>query len=224
MSTFDDFAEVTGETPDCELYPEDPICMALDPSQHVAAHFFLWFNTLINAGAPIIYWFIWFEPELAGSPANKAVLDTNWWWFGWAWPMMVYGHVGLYGLPFLLGFFTWSGIKGMDKFYMAWWDFPVNYLGTIMHFMTMLGLLAGAGFWKDNELITVTRAWITAGAYAGWVILNFVWQGTAKGGSYDYMYKKHCGDECLVEVEAEEDEAEEIADDATTFVQDIWQF
>lgn len=38
------------------------------------------------------------------------------------------------------------------------------------------------------------------------------------------MYLRHCKDECYVEVEAEEDEAEEIPEDATTFVWDGFTF
>ena len=38
------------------------------------------------------------------------------------------------------------------------------------------------------------------------------------------MYLRHCKDDCYVEVEAEEDEAEEIADDATTFASGFFTF
>ena len=69
-------------------------------------------------------------------------------------------------------------------------------------------------------MVTATRAWITAGVYAGWSVITWVWLGFTLERSKQYMYLRHCKDECYVEVEAEEDEAEEIPEDATTFVWD----
>ena len=113
----------------------------------IAAHFMLWFLTLINAAGPIVYWFVWMKPALDGNATAKALLEKNFWWMEMAWPLIVWGHVGLYGFPAFWGIFAWFGIKFFDKVYKFWMDAMMNYIGTIMHFIASLGFLAGSGFW-----------------------------------------------------------------------------
>ena len=142
-----------------------------------------------------------------------------------AWPLIVWGHIGLYGFPAFWGIFSWFGIGFFDVVYEFWMDAMINYFGTIMHFIASLGFLAGSGFWVANGLLTNLDGWITAGAYVGWSVVTFVWVGFSKPKSEKYMFYKNCErqdepeEDCYyVEEEAEEDEeAEEIPDDATTF-------
>ena len=207
-----------------ECDPNIEECGLPEASSFAAAHFFLWFLTWINSAGPITYWFVWLKKEIDDDSANKAILERNWWWMDTAWPMVVWGHIGLYGVPAFFGIFTWFGVKFFDGLYKFWMTGMVNYVGTIMHFLAMLAFFAGAGFWIEQDLISRTRAWITGGAYAGWTVISFIWMAYTVDDSNMYMYLKHCDDECYVEVEAEEDEAEEIPDDATTFAHDSWVF
>ena len=219
ITPFDDFS---GEC-DPEL---DPDCFAPPMAKHYAgAHFALWFLCVINSVTPILYWYVWFKPEMDADPANTAILDRNWWWMGAAWPMIVWGHIGLWGFPAFWGLFTWFGVKFFDKVYQFWMVSFVNYIGTIMHFLASLAFLAGAGFWIEQDMISVARAWGTAGAYVGWTVITFIWAGLTTDKSNTYMYLRHCKEDCYVEIPAEEDEeAEEIPDDATTFHAGIWDF
>ena len=208
---------------DCD--PNDPDCEQLPKAkQFAAAHFFLWLFTVLNGGAPIIYWFFFFKKEIDADAVSKPILYRNWWWMETAWPMIIWGHVGLYGFAAFWGLFTWFGVKFFDVVYSFWMTAMVNYIGTIMAFAACLSFLAGAGFWVPNDLVSITRAWITSGAYVGWTVLGFFWMGLTVEKSKTYMYLRHCKDDCYVEVEAEEDEAEEIADDATTFHFDMFNF
>ena len=189
-------------------------------------HFFLWFLTWINAGVPILMWYLYVKPLIDAKPVDKARLDTNFWWMDLAWPMIVWGHVGLYGFPVFWGIFSWFGIGFFDVVYQFWMDAMINYFGTIMHFMASLGFLAGSGFWVANGIFTNLDGWITGGAYLGWSVLTFVWIGLTKPGSENYMFYRNCEgqdepeERCYhlgVEEEAEKDDAEEIPEDATTF-------
>ena len=177
----------------------------------------------INAGAPIIYWFIWLKPEIEADAGKLVVLEKNWWWFGFSWPMIIWGHVGIYGFPAFWGILTWIGNKGLNKIYEGYMDFFLNYIGTIMHFLASLGFLAGSGFWIDNEVVPVTRSWITSGIYVGWTVITFLWIGLTRTKSDTYMFLRHCDreeGECYIEQPAEDDEAEDEDTEHLAFVDD----
>lgn len=215
--------ELDGECPP----PEGLIPMSKD---FIAGHFFLWFLTMINAAGPIVYWYVWMKPSLDGNASATARLETNFWWMEMAWPLIVWGHVGLYGFPAFWGIFAWFGIGFFDKVYKFWMDAMMNYFGTFMHFIACLGFLAGSGFWVPNGLYTVLDAWVTAGAYVGWTVITFVWIGLTKPKSIEYMKWKNCekknydkdGCEPPEVVAEEDDDAEEIPEDATTFYWDMF--
>ena len=218
-----DNSTATADSFECDPNIQD--CGLPKKGDFVAAHFFLWFLTFINGGGPILYWYFSFKPYLDKDPANKAILERNWWWFDTAWPMVVWGHTAMYGMPAFLGFFTWIGSKGLDGLYKWWLTTFMNYFGTIMHFLACLSFIAGAGFWVNQDLISQVRGWLVAGSYTGWTIITFIWIGSTQKKSFKYMYLNHCGDECYVETEAEPDLAVEIADTATVFSQwDMFDF
>ena len=129
----------------CDENTED--CYMPSAKQFAGAHFTLWFFCWINAATLIVYWFVWFKPEMDADAANTAVLARNWWWMDWAWPWIVYGHVGLYGFPTFFGIFTWFGVKFFDVIYEFWFKVFIMYFGTLLHFFGSLTLLAGCGFW-----------------------------------------------------------------------------
>ena len=206
-----------GSTDGFECDPTIQDCELPNKKDYVVAHFFMWFLTFINGAGPILYWFFGFKKEIDKDAANKAILERNWWWFDTAWPMVVWGHVVMYGFAAFLGFFTWIGSKGLDNLYKWWVTTFLNYFGTLMHFWASLSFVAGAGFWVNQDLVSRTRGWIVALGYVGWTVITFIWIGTSREKSFTYMYLNHCGDECYVEEAAPEDEAIEIDDNATTF-------
>ena len=207
-----------------ECDPTIQDCALPDKRDFLPAHFMLWFLTMINGCFPILYWYLGLKKEVDKDAANKAILERNWWWFDTAIPLVVWGHLGLYGMAFFLGFFTFMGSKGMNNFYKWWMTTFVNYFGTLMHFYACLAFLAGAMFWVNQDLISVTRGWISAITYISWTVITFMWIGLTREKSFTYMYLGHCGEECYVEEAAEEDEAVEIADDVTTFQFDLFDF
>ena len=209
---------------DMSCDPNTQDCFMPSASSYAAAHFFLWFLTWINGAFPAVFWWLYFKPDLDDDPTSKAILERNWWWFDTAWPLVIWGHMGMYGIPAFLGLFTWFGVKFFDAIFEFWMSAMMNYVGTIMHFLGMLSFLAGAGFWVDNNLISVLTGWMIAGGYTVWTVISFIWIGATQEKSNTYMYLRHCGDECYVEVEAEEDEATEIDSDATTFLSHLFNF
>ena len=197
-------------------------CDLPEPKDFVVAHFFLWFLTFINGSFPILYKYLFFDPELDDNPNDKVILERNWWWFDTAIPMVVWGHIGIYGFPAFFGLFTWFGVKFFDKIYEFWMTAMMSYVGTLMHFMASLAFLAGVFFWVDNGIVSKVRGWITAGVYVGWTVFTFFWIGLTLEKSKQYMFLKHCDEDCHVEVPAEEDDAVEIDEDATVFAHNIW--
>lgn len=132
---------------DCDPNTED--CFLPRASKFAAAHFFNWFLCWINAATLIIYWYVFFKPEMDADAASTTTLNTNFFWMQLAWPVTVWGHVGLYGVPTFFGIFTWFGVKFFDEIYKFWMQYFVTYIGTIMHWFGIIGFLAGAAFWKE---------------------------------------------------------------------------
>ena len=128
--------------------PTTENCDGPDTSQYILPHFFLWFITIINAAVPIIYWFVSFKPELDANLWGKAVLEKNFWWMEFAWPIIVFGHAGLYGVAAFFGIWSWARTKFFNLIYEFWIERLVLYVGTPMHFFACLGFLAGAAFWR----------------------------------------------------------------------------
>ena len=183
--------------PIADCIPElDPDCVVdnglVDPNQFIVGYFFLWFLSIINSVTPIIMWFFYIKPMIDAKPTESVRLDTNFWWMSMAWPLVIWGHVGLYGFPAFWGIFSWFGIGFFDLVYVFWMDSMINYFGTIMHFIASLGFLAGSGFWVSNGIFTNLDGWITAGVYTAWSVVTFVWIGFTKPLAEQYMFYKNC--------------------------------
>ena len=212
------------ETDSFECDPNTQDCGLPSPKDYVGAHVALWILCWFNSAGPILYWFLGLKKEVDDDPANKKILERNWWWFDTAWPMLVWGHTVMYGFPAFFGFFTFMGSKGFDNLYKWWLTTFMNFFGTLMHLWAGLAFVAGTIFWINQDLISRVRAWITTIAYLTWTVITFIWIGSTQKKSFTYMYLKHCKDDCYIEVEAEEDEAVEIDEDATTFAANNWDW
>ena len=114
--------------------------------------------------------------------ANAAILARNWSWKQ-GWSLMNLGWTIFYGLAGFLGFFTWFGVKGLDNMWTFYMNSMVNYLGTLIHFFTILAFCMASAWWIDQGLISVTEAWIYTGAIIGWTVITFIWIGFAEGPS-----------------------------------------
>ena len=138
---------------ECDPNIED--CELPHPLQFASAHFFLWFLTFINGGTPILYWFAFLKPEIEeGTTTAQELLNKNYFWFELSIPFIIWCHAALYGIPALIGFFTWFGVPMMDSAYEFWMNYMINYCGSIVHGIGSFFLLGGVGQWRANAIIT----------------------------------------------------------------------
>jgi len=156
--------------------PED-ITLTLDKLDLPAAILYLVFN-LIMVVPPITVFYTVTEPIISAWPENHNVVYIVSRYMLWI------SNIVLYGLPTLVGGFTWLWNAYIIGGYVAWTQYLVVWGGTIMQLINFIMIIAGAwtfndeystGFWDSQDgAFTQWGIWTiaTAGCYVGYWLLN----------------------------------------------------